>query len=266
MRETSCPVCGDSERRVFGDIGSNRVVICRGCGLFYTNPIPNPQDLIAHLKNSPQYTNDQLNKVQFFRNRASNLFDRIEAIIPTGRVLDIGCSIGTELVVARERGWDVTGIELSGSSVEIARSQGLRIIQTELEKARFPSESFDLITVNHVLEHISHPGSFLHEVGRILRKGGLLFISVPNVHAWQFFIRRQNYFWTFHDDHFLHFSTKTLGLLLQKYAFNILNLHTSRWRDFHDDLGTHSFIFRSVNNLIEKLALGIEIFCLVQKK
>ena len=265
MRETGCPICGNSRNRIFGDIGSSRVVTCRGCGLFYRNPIPNRQDLIARIKNSPQYTNDQLNKVQFFRNRASNLFDRIEAIIPPGRVLDIGCSIGTELVVGREHGWDCTGIELSDSSVEIARSQGLRIIQAELEEAKLPDDSFDMITVNHMLEHVSDPGPLLREVRRILRSEGLLFISVPNVHAWQCYLRKQNYSWTFHDDHFIHFSTETLALLLQKYVFTILDLYTSRWRDFHDDLGMHSFIFKIINGLIERAGLGIEIFCLAKK-
>ena len=266
MKEICCPVCDSRNHRIFGVIGSNRVVTCNSCGLFYTNPLPDRQDLIANVENSAQYTKDQLSKIRFFQARASNLFDRVENIITPGRVLDVGCAIGTELVVARERGWDCTGIELSHGSVEIARSQGLRIIQAELEEARFRDNSFDMITVNHMLEHISNPGSFLHEVRRILRKGGLLFISLPNVHAWQFFVRRQDYSWTFHDDHFLHFSTKTLALLLEKYSFDILDLYTSRWRDFHDNLETHSFFFRSVNNLIEKLGLGIEIFCLAQKK
>jgi len=193
------------------------------------------------------------------------LFDRVEAIIPPARVLDIGCSIGTELVVAKERGWDCTGIELSDSSVEIAKSQGLRIIQAELEEVRLPGDSFDMITVNHMLEHVSDPGPFLREVRRILQRKGLLFISVPNVRAWQFFLRRQNYSWTFHDDHFIHFSTDTLALLLQNYGFTILELSTSRWRDFHDGLEAHSFFFKTANNFIEKLGFGIEIFCLARR-
>ena len=266
MREISCHICGDPKYKIFAEIGSNRIVICKGCGLFYTNPVPEYRALMARIKDSSDYTNDQINKIQFFRKRASNLFDRVGSIIPPGRVLDIGCAIGTELVVARERGWDCTGIELSDSSVRIAKGQGLRIIQAELDQAILPSESFDLITLNHVIEHITDLQSFFREVSRIVRLHGVLFISVPNVYAWQFFLRRQHYSWTFHDDHFIHFSTYTLSLLLEKYQFNVLDLHTSRWRDFHDDLSAHTFLFRTLNNLIEKIGLGIEIFCLVQKR
>ena len=265
MREILCHVCGSPRYKIFQDFRNNRVVICESCGLFYTNPVPEEQVLIAQIKGSGDYTKDQLNKVQFFRNRASNLFDRVESIVPPGRVLDIGCAIGTALVVARERGWECTGIELSDSSVQIAKSQGLRIIQAELEQARLPGNSFDMVTVNHVLEHVSDPGPFLREIRRILRKEGLLFISVPNVHAWQFFLLRQNYSWTFHEHHFIHFSTDTLGLLLQRYGFTILELYTSRWRDFHNDLETHSYMFKIINNLIQKVGLGIEILCLAEK-
>jgi 2-polyprenyl-3-methyl-5-hydroxy-6-metoxy-1,4-benzoquinol methylase len=220
---------------------------------------------MAHIQNSANYTQDQLSKVSFFRRRALTLFSRVERIIPPGRVLDIGCAIGTELIVAQERGWDCTGIELSESSVKIARDQGLKIIQAEVESCGLPNGSFDLITINHVLEHISDLQSFFHEVSGILHLNGFLFISVPNVRAWQFYLRRQGYSWTFHADHFIHFSTNTLALLLGKYGFKVIDLYTSRWRDFHDDLRRHSFPFQIINNVIEKLGLGIEIFCVAQK-
>jgi 2-polyprenyl-3-methyl-5-hydroxy-6-metoxy-1,4-benzoquinol methylase len=265
LREIDCHICSSRKYRVFGRSGRNRTVICRECGLFYTNPIPKRSDLISYVQNSTHYTQDQLSKVSFFRRRALTLFSRVERIIPPGRVLDIGCSIGTELMVARERGWDCTGIELSESSATIAKNQGLKIIQADVESCGLPNDSFDMITVNHVLEHISDLQSFFHEVSRILCLNGFLFISVPNVRAWQFYLRGQGYSWTFHADHFIHFSTNTLALLLGKYGFKIIDLYTSRWRDFHDDPKSHSFSFKIINNVIEKLGLGIEIFCLAQK-
>lgn len=265
MREIDCHICCSKKYRVFSTYGRNRTVICQGCGLFYTNPIPEHNDLMASIRNSTNYTQDQLRKITFFRRRALTLFSRAEKIIPPGRVLDIGCAIGTELMVARERGWDCTGIELSESSVKIARDQGLKIIQAEVENCGLPNDSFDMITVNHLLEHISDLQPFFDEISRILCLNGFLFISVPNVHAWQFYLRRQGYSWTFHTDHFIHFSTNTLALLLGKYGFKIIDLYTSRWRDFHDDPKSHSFSFQIINNVIEKLGLGIEIFCLAQK-
>lgn len=258
----ACPACGSAGYRVFSTRGRNRVVICRGCGLYYTNPLPERESLQARVEGSDLYTEDQLRKVPFFRRRAEALFDRVEPRVGPGRVLDVGCAIGTELVVARERGWEGTGIELSQASVRIARAQGLDVRDVPLEESGFPDGWFDLVTLNHVLEHIAHVDPFLAEVRRVLAPGGLLFVAVPNVRAWLFYLRRENYAWTFQDDHFLHFSPGTLRRLLTRHGFLPLEVETSRWRDFHQPLSERSLPFRAVNRVVEALGMGIEIFCL----
>lgn len=263
--DIACHVCGSRRYWIFGTCGRNRIVICRECALFYVNPIPGSNNLMEYVEKSDQYTQDQLEKISFFRARAGDLFKRIEKIIPPGRILDIGCAIGTALIVARERGWEGTGIELSYSSVEIAKRRGIKIISTPIEDAPLDDEYFDLITMNHVLEHIVVVEPFFQKIIRIMRPKGLLYISVPNVKAWQFYLKRRNYAWTFHNDHFIHFSVTTLERLIRKYGFKIIEIYTSRWRDFHDGLNSHSLLFRTINNVVERMGMGIEIHCLAQK-
>ncbi|MBV9775298.1 MAG: methyltransferase domain-containing protein [Gemmatimonadetes bacterium] len=264
MPQTACPACGSAEYAVFSSRGRNRVVTCRGCGLYHTNPVPARGELQARVEESDFYTGDQLRKVPFFRRRAEALFDRVEPRVGGRRVLDVGCAIGTELVVARERGWAGTGIELSQASVRIARGEGLDVRDVPLEASGFAAASFDLVTLNHVLEHIAHVQPFLAEVRRVLSPDGLLFVAVPNVHAWQFFLRGENYAWTFQDDHFLHFTPGTLRRLLVRHGFLPLATETSRWRDFHQPLPERSLPFRVVNRVVERLGMGIEIFCLAR--
>jgi hypothetical protein len=98
----------------------------------------------------------------------------------------------------------------------------------------------------------------------VLANDGLLFISVPNVHAWKFYLRRGSYAWTFHHDHYIHFSVKTLRRFLERYGLRVIEMSTSRWLDFHDPIETRSRPFRAVNCVAEKFDLGIEIFCLAQ--
>jgi 2-polyprenyl-3-methyl-5-hydroxy-6-metoxy-1,4-benzoquinol methylase len=262
--DAACPACDAREFRVFSTLGRNRVVTCRGCGLYYVNPVPERDALHARVEGSDFYTEDQLRKVDFFRARAERLFERLEGMVPRGRVLDVGCAIGTELVVARERGWEGVGIELSQASVRIARGYGLDVRDTPLEESGLPDGHFQLVTLNHVLEHIASPGPFLAEVRRVLSPEGLLFVAVPNVHAWQFFLRGERYAWTFQDDHFLHFSIRTLPRLLARHGFQTLEIRTSRWRDFHDPLSGRPAWFRAVNGVVERLGMGMEIFCLAR--
>jgi len=260
----ACHACGASQYRPFIRDPGHQVVKCSQCGLYYVNPVPNPVILSQRVHDSVAYTDDQLRKRTFFRRRAQRLFDNVEALVQPGRLLDVGCAIGTELAIGQERGWHVTGVELSESSLLLARAAGFDVRSAPLIENDFPGHSFDLITMNHVLEHVAHTAQFMREVRRILSHQGLLFISLPNVRAWKFYFRRGLYAWTFHGDHYIHFSVRTLSRFLNRYGFEIVEILTSRWLDFHDPVESRSKVFQSVNKVVERWDLGIEIFCLAR--
>lgn len=267
MPDERCPVCDGSERRLFRRHTRkyrNRTVRCLGCGLYYTSPLPDAAELAARVGGSAAYTQDQIRKRAFFTRRAERVLDRVERLRGVGRLLDVGCAIGTELHAARGRGWQTVGIELSTASVEIARADGLDVRGASLEEAQLPAGSFDLITLNHVLEHVARPDGFMAEIRRLLAPGGLLFISISNVHTWKFYVLRKHYHWSFHDDHFLHFTPGTLRRFLERHHWRVLELETSRWLDFHEPIEERSALFRRVNAAVEARDLGIEIFCLAE--
>ena len=260
----SCHACGETAYRPFIRDPDHQVARCIRCGLYYVNPVPTAAALRQRVHDSAGYTEDQLLKLDFFRRRARHLLERVETRLPPGRLLDIGCAIGTELSVARERGWGATGIELAQSSVELARKAGLDVRSQELSETGFPDRHFDLITMNHVLEHVAHTPAFMVELRRILSDHGFIFVSLPNVHAWKFYLRRGSYTWTFHDDHYSHFSVQTLPRFLSRYGFQTIEISTARWLDFHDPVESRSAVFRAINRATEKRNLGIEILCLAR--
>jgi 2-polyprenyl-3-methyl-5-hydroxy-6-metoxy-1,4-benzoquinol methylase len=260
----SCHACGGTQYRAFIRDPRHQVVRCSGCGLYYVNPVPADASLSQEVQDSRAYTDDQLLKLKFFQRRAHRLLGHVESLHPRGRLLDIGCAIGTELAVGKERGWNVTGIELSESSVRVAREAGFDIRSAPLSEIGFADHAFDLITMNHVLEHVAHTPAFMSEVRRILSDDGLVFISLPNVLAWKFYLRRGQYAWTFHHDHYIHFSVSTLPRFLNRYGFEIVEIATSRWLDFHDPIESHGRLFQAVNGAAEHWNLGIEIFCLAR--
>jgi SAM-dependent methyltransferase len=230
---TDCPLCGAHAAEPWTTRGGRELIRCRECALVYVGAIPEDAGHRRRVGESLVYTNDQLAKRPFFRRRAHELLEAVEARRGgPGRVLDVGCGIGIELEVARERGWHATGIELATGSLEVARAQGLEVIDRPLADAALPEASFDLVTVNHALEHIPHVRPVLAEVRRVLKRDGLLFVSVPNLAAWQHRARLDRFGLAFNEDHFLHFTPATLG--------------------------------RAVNGYIERLGLGIEIFALAR--
>lgn len=99
-----------------------------------------------------------------------------------GRLLDVGCGNGSFLDKMRQLGWEVAGVEPDGEAVAIARERlGLEIFKGALDEARFPDESFDAITMNHVIEHVPDPIGLLKECYRIMKLNGRLTIIIPNI-------------------------------------------------------------------------------------
>jgi len=97
------------------------------------------------------------------------------------RVLDVGAGTGEFLAYMQDNGFDVVGLEPSSKIGEVARSKGLTIHATTLETfAETAQESFDVVTLFHVLEHVPNPVEVLEAARSLLRKRGLLIVKVPN--------------------------------------------------------------------------------------
>ena len=98
-----------------------------------------------------------------------------------GRLLDIGCSSGTFLWLAKRNGWSaVCGVELNKDTAEIARHNGIEVFVGELASANYPPGSFDAIHVGDVIEHVQDPGELLSRVSALLRPDGVIVIVTPN--------------------------------------------------------------------------------------
>jgi SAM-dependent methyltransferase len=98
-----------------------------------------------------------------------------------GRVLDVGCGDGAFLVAMRAGGWSVQGIEPDPAAAGRAAQAGVPVIAAPLEEAELAAESFDAVTLNHVLEHFHDPVQALRICRALLRPGGRLWIATPNL-------------------------------------------------------------------------------------
>jgi SAM-dependent methyltransferase len=100
-----------------------------------------------------------------------------------GRLLDIGCGQGAFLEAMRQAGWDVQGIEPDENAAAVARSSGVSVINAPLEEAPLSPESFDAVTLNHVIEHLYDPLEAFRTVHGFLRAGGVMWIATPNLES-----------------------------------------------------------------------------------
>jgi len=117
--------------------------------------------------------------------RERNIQKRVKVItssslLQQGSILDIGCSTGIFLDAMRKTGWDTLGVEISPDAINYARTRfNLNVLPGQLLDHHLPSDSLDAVTFWDVLEHTYDPYSTLKEANRILRKGGIIALTIP---------------------------------------------------------------------------------------
>jgi 2-polyprenyl-3-methyl-5-hydroxy-6-metoxy-1,4-benzoquinol methylase len=102
---------------------------------------------------------------------------------PGSRLLEIGCGSGERLKLFSNLGWDAEGTDVDPKAVEKVRNMNLKVHLGTLSSLAYGDESFDVIFINHVIEHVHRPLGLLKECCRILRLGGSLVVATPNVHS-----------------------------------------------------------------------------------
>ena len=147
-----------------------------------------------------------------------------------GGLLEIGCGEGHFLHIARDHGWQVAGLELSQPRIERAKTMfGLDVIRGDVSTASFTPESFDAIAMFQLLEHLHDPRAVLQRAHTLLRPGGVLLISTPNVLAYARKKRGVDS-WCI-PRHLVFFSPRTIVQVLETLSFEVLNkslrLHAS---------------------------------------
>ena len=177
--EARCPLCeGAAARRLVTKSGYG-VVRCAECGLVYVRPRPSREELEARYSAEGYHAEvDEAERRRYFAARLGQL----EGLVPRrGRVLDVGCSKGFFLDVARAEGWDPVGIDLNRKAVDEANARGLDVRHGELTVGLFPDASFDAVTLFDLIEHTLEPKALLDACHRVLRPGGVLMVATPNI-------------------------------------------------------------------------------------
>ncbi len=226
----ACRLCGSHDHDAIAKIGRDgarlHTVICRDCGLVFTNPMPSAQELRSFysLRYRADYKGADKPKLrQVYRSalRALPRWDRIRTLGHSGgRLLDVGSGGGEFLYLMRQLGFAAQGIEPNQGYGRFSHDEyGLDVELQSLEAMDFAPESFDVITLNHVLEHLRDPVAMLRRLHDWLAPDGVLIVEVPNVEARYHAPRSM-----FHFAHLVNFSGQTLLATGARAGLHAINL------------------------------------------
>jgi len=219
----SCPLCHSNDLHRLGDKNGYDILGCNDCGLLFADPMPTPAELDeiyaeygVNRKNIPRRDV----KVRRWKRRLAS----VRLFAPRGRSLDIGCNTGFAAEAARQAGYQAHGIDLGRESIDIARElfPQCTFEETTAEDYAARIEPFELVTCSEVIEHLTELDSFAEALQRLVRPGGVLYLTTPDVGHW--LVPRDKL--AFKDlgppHHLIYFGKPQMRRLLESHGFRVL--------------------------------------------
>ncbi len=222
LEVVACNLCQGTATRPFAQRDGLQVVECTNCDLVYVNPRHDAERIYQH------YNSDQSSRIQYYldvevadRRTFNELLDLADRLAPRrGALLDIGPNIGACLALARTRGWDTYGIEINAEAARYCREQrGLNVTSGALDADTYPENSFDMIFMGDVIEHLRDPLELMKVVQRILKPDGALIISTPNIAQ-----RAARVLQIKPEEHLYYFAPATITRLLCKAGLDVVGV------------------------------------------
>lgn len=201
-----------------------KLVQCKKCGLIYLNPRPNENQLADFYPDDGYYRQETW--LRFYLNFIRSLKIRdLENSHSKGLILDVGCGDASFLQALQSRGWQVHGTDVSKKAYNLAKQKIKNIYLGNIEDCSFEEKKFDVVTLNHVLEHLADPAKDLKIINRILKDDGLLWLSLPNINSKQFDLLEDAWHHLELPRHIYQYSPKSIDKILQRNGFEIVRIN-----------------------------------------
>ena len=264
-----CPVCGGVATELFlackdhtVSKSSFEIVECKNCGFAYTSPRPIESELgkfyeseeyISHSNTSKGIVSNLYQRVR--KHTLAKKLELINSVGKKGALLDIGCGTGEFLNTMKSGGWETIGIEPSPS----ARKQGVENynldVREEKELENFPPNSFNVITMWHVLEHVPHLLERVQKLKDLLKYDGVLIIAVPNRNSHD--AKHYGEYWAAYDvpRHLYHFRAQDMRTLMGVVGFEVEKILPMKFDSYYVSMLSEKCKTGS-NNLISAVWTG----------
>lgn len=228
--------------------------------LFQTHPIPEDLDKYYQSEDYISHTDAKrslFEKVYYWVKQYT--LSQKERLISSyvkkkGNLLDIGAGTGDFLAHAKSKKWEVVGIEPSQKAKELALKKGVKFVEATTELS---DDSFDVITMWHVLEHVENLDKQLSELKRISKPNGIIIIAVPNFKSFDANYYKE--FWAAYDvpRHIWHFSKNSIQKLFSEKGIKLIKTKPMYFDSFYVSLLSEKYKTGKMN-FVKAFFIGLK--------
>lgn len=234
---TSCHICDSPTIGDLYDIKGTKLSRCHKCGVVFVNPQPGFEQMRRDYQEEYFQSRDHLEwgYEDYFSLEdevCATARERLKAVqrhLRSGKLVEPGCATGWFLDEARQTGFEVQGVELSDFAADWGRRHlDLPIATGTLAEAGLADAYYDAAVLWDVLEHLPDPLSELKEIHRVLKPGGYIFMSVPNIGSfWARVMGRRWFGFAKVREHLFYYDKASLTLALESSGFDVVELRPS---------------------------------------
>jgi len=225
-KKRNCPVCKSTKSTQIFDKSGGTYVKCNNCTMIFLDPIFKDDELEKYYKHLDRGQAVIVqNEAEFFDEIYTKGLNIISQSAKQGKILDIGCSSGFFLDIAKRSGWQTYGIELGKVEAELCRKKGHTLYTKKLEVLNLETK-FDVITLWDVFEHLPNGKEQLKIFKNHLTDDGIIFMQIPNSDALAAKLMREKCRMFDGIEHVNLYNPKTIKLAAQKTGLVINHLET----------------------------------------
>lgn len=218
-----CILCGNDELIPLERYQAAHLCQCLKCHLVFSirKPTLEQIELLQKRKKWKEHITHDAHR------RYSHILDRFEHFRKNNRILDLDCSHGEFLEMAKKRGWEVYGTADTQEALELCKEKGLEMYEGALKTEIFAEESFDIVCMRNVLEHVSSPNEEIQKIHRILRTGGLLYATTPNFNSFLRFRLKEKYSIISYPLRLVYYTRRPFKRLFRQNNFKVFETEAS---------------------------------------